>query len=188
MSSDLSDDASIPSGVSKDVDGTLTDPFATPRRDSTFQKMQSRTQTDMEQERPGYSQELVRAADNRSSRSSSHSGPFARGRPPRRTSDQIDPSSPPKADTPYFPTKYSPQKQRQHMRNFSLPFNGSASESESIADEQNDVTRGLPRVHFDHQLGGAGGGRNDPMFDTRFTFRDGRQVSPSLLPQAQKAA
>ncbi|KAJ9134530.1 Glycosyltransferase family 2 protein [Coniochaeta hoffmannii] len=71
---------------------------------------------------------------------------------------------------------YSPEKQLGHKRNFSRPFNSSASESDSLAEEEADRVPALTRVRF------------DPMFDPGFTFREGRQGSESLHPRAQRDA
>jgi chitin synthase len=94
----------------------------------------------------------------------------------RRESDRVDPTSSNNPQSHYSPTKYSPQKQQGHRRNFSRPFNSSASESGSIAEEKNDRFYNPPQA------------RTDPMFDPGFTFRDGRQGSQSLQPEAQEDA
>lgn len=153
-----------------DASETAKDPFATPRKGSQASDNQAGTET-------GGNEESARMVNDRSSTQLNQLGPLAPeslGRQHRRESDQVDPSSL-NEKSPYYPTKYSPEK-RDHKRNFSRPFNNSGSESDSIAEEPSDVIKTTPHVHFNH------------MFDPDFSFRDGRQGSQSLHPQAQKDA
>lgn len=182
-----------------DVSWDDKDPFATPRKGSISGDGGAVAASQSTATTPIPNRESVRTVDNRLSTVSSQLSPFAlaRSRQNRRQSDDVDPASTRRtsvSQTPQSPTKHrsSPQKGPQpgHKRNFSRPFNSSASEaseSSSIGeDEKMDKVASLPHIQF-----AADRRPTAPTFDPTFTFGgDGRREShvQSLDPDAQKRA
>ena len=176
---ELTDTESIASGIVEYAsDASASDPFATPsatpRRGSEDQE-QAAGAAGMA---PSANRESVMTVGNRISTNSSQLSPFApaRTRRDRRESEQLHPTqSPSKAAI-----KYSPQKQSGHKRNFSRPFNSSASEGGSIASELEDEITELPdhnKINEKHVT-----------FHPSFAFSDVRRESQSLTLENQARA